>query len=198
MLVNGSSLIGRNIMSLQVSDAVAVVTGVVIDPNDLRVIAFVVDGPEVGGEVGNILDTRSVREFSALGFIIDSTDELVEREDVVKINEIMALNFNLEGLRVETRKKSRLGRIIDYTVETGSMMVQQLIVKRPLRKSLMDPELTIGRSQIVEVNDYAVVVRDEEKKIQAKAASEDFVPNFVNPFRSSGAPSQPVTNPKDV
>ena len=36
----------------------------------------------------------------------------------------------------------------------------------------------------MEVNDYEIIVKDEEKKIREKAVSpEEFVPNFVNPFR---------------
>ena len=194
MLVNGSGLAGRPVMSLQLGGPVARVVAPVVDPDDLRVIAFVVEGPTIGGDIGNILDVRSVREFSSLGFIIDSADELVEREDVIKIRDVMALNFDPIGLKVETKKGTKLGKIEDYTVDAGSMMVQQLIVRRPLRKSFVDPQLTIARSQIVEVDDYTVTVRDEEDEIREKARTEDFIPNFVNPFRSSGTPA-PQTAP---
>lgn len=175
-------------MSLQVGEAVAQVVDIVLDPNDLSIIAFVVDGPEIGGEIGNILDVKSIREFSTLGFIIDSTDEFVEREDVVRIREVMGLNFNLAGLKVETKQGTKLGKVFDYTVDTGGLKVQQLIVKRPTLKSLIDPELMIGRTQIVEVDDYKVVVKDEEAKIREKATGEEFIPNFVNPFRKSPEP----------
>jgi len=108
---------------------------------------------------------------------------------VIKIRDVMALNFDPIGLKVETKKGTKLGKIEDYTVDAGSMMVQQLIVRRPLRKSFVDPQLTIARSQIVEVDDYKVTVRDEEDEIREKARTEDFIPNFVNPFRSSGTPA---------
>lgn len=195
MLVNSSRLVGRPVMSLQLGGPVAHVVAPVIDPDDLRIIAFVVEGPMIGGDVGNILDVQSVREFSSMGLIIDSTDELVEQDDVIKIRDVMALNFDLIGLKVETKKGSRLGKIEEYTVDAGSLMVQQLIVRRPLRKSLMDPQLTIGRSQIVAVDDYKVTVRDEEEKIREKASAEDFVPNFVNPFRVGGALSSKESSP---
>ena len=71
----------------------------------------------------------------------------------------------------------------DYTINTDGFMVQQLIVQRPIMKSFLDPELVIGRSEVVEINDDAIIVRDEESKIRVNATREDFVPNFVNPFR---------------
>ena len=59
-------------------------------------------------------------------------------------------------------------------------------------KSFSDPELTIPRKEIVEVNDYKVIVKDEEKVIKKKAAHEDFIPNFVNPFRTQEQDLSPV------
>ena len=62
-------------------------------------------------------------------------------------------------------------------------MVQQLGVKRQMVKAFIDPELIVPRKEIVEVNDYKIIVKDEEDKIRKKAMKDDFIPNFVNPFR---------------
>ena len=134
---------------------------------------------------GNILDAKSVREYSNIGLVIDSADELVSDTDVVKIKEVLELNFNLIGLKVETKKGSKLGKIIDFTVAEDNFSVQQLIVKRPAIKSFLDSELVIPRAEITEVTDYKVIVKDEEKIIKERAMKEDFVPNFVNPFRKT-------------
>ena len=67
-------------------------------------------------------------------------------------------------------------------------MLQQIIVKRPVVKSFLDPELTIPRKEIAEVTDYKIIVKDEEKEIREKAKNEEFIPNFVNPFRKKPEP----------
>ena len=183
MLVMNSRLIGSPVMSVQAGGVVGRITGAVVDPNDLKTIAFYVDGPTINRQQ-NILDVRSVREYSNYGFVIDSVDELVTPDDVISLSEILKLNFNLIGLKVETRKGSKLGKIMDYTVTSEDFIVQQIIVKRPTVKSFLDPELTISRKEIVEVNDYKIIVKDEEKVLKKRAENEDFVPNFVNPFRN--------------
>ena len=162
---------------------IAEVTGVIIDPDKLKVAAFYVDGPEVGREAGNILQSKDVREYSSIGMIVDSSDEFINEDDVIALQKIIEIGFSLEGKIVETRKGTRLGRVTEYTVDSDGFIIQQLVVRRPLLKSFMDPELLISRSEIVKVTDDKVVVRDEESKIRKKAATEDFVPNFVNPFR---------------
>lgn len=187
MLINGSHLIGFPVLSLHVGGEIARVSEVIINPDTLKVIAFRVEGPLVGrDEVGDILPVDSIREVSALGFIIDSIDELVDGEEIVRIKEVLALNFTLPGLKVVTKKREKLGKVSEYIVIAEDWQIYQLIVQRPLMKSFLDPELTIPRSRIVEVNDYEVIVRSEKERTKTKAKADtpaDFIPNFVNPFR---------------
>ena len=55
--------------------------------------------------------------------------------------------------------------------------------------SLIDPELTINRSQIIEIDDYKVTIKHDKAEVKVKkkqaapATPEEFVPNFTNPFR---------------
>ena len=183
MLINALKLINCPVLSLHTGAPIGQVESLVVDPNDLRIIALQVAGPLIRGEVGNLLQINSVREFSNIGLIVDSIDELVLQSDVVKLDEIIKLNFNLIGLKVQSKKGSKIGRVIDYTVNADDFMVMQLIVRRPVVKALVDPELIIARSQITEIDDYKIIVKDEEAKIKKDARKKDFVPNFVNPFR---------------
>ena len=191
MLVNNSQLIRCPVLSLHVGQPIAETVAPIIDPNDLKIVGFIVRGGVVGGEIGNILRTESVREYSNLGMIVDSEDVFVSRADVIKIDEIMSLEFKLVGLKCVTKKGTKLGKIIGYTVEPTTFENMQIVVQRPAFKAFIDPELIISRNEIVEVDDYTVTVKDEEDKIRKRATKEDFVPNFINPFR------QPNFSPVD-
>ena len=183
MLVSSSHLIGTPILSVQAGAPIAKVSGVIIDPNDLKIIAFRLVGP-LTNRGQNLLDARSVREYSNFGMVVDSAEEFSAPGEIVHIDKVLSLNFDLLNLKVETKKGSKLGKIIDFTVTSEDFIVQQIIVKRPIVKAFIDPELTISRKEIVEVTDYKVIVKDEEKVLKDRAAKEDFVPNFVNPFRN--------------
>lgn len=194
MLITSTKLIDTPILSMQAGGAIGQVIGSIVDPDTLKIIAFRLGGGPIPRSGANFLDVSSIREYSNLGMVIDSIDELVSSEDVVKLAKVIALNFNLIGLKVETKKGSKLGKVIDYTVTPDNFTIQQLIVKRPALKSFVDSELTIHRKEITEVTDYKVIVKDEEKVLKEKAAKEDFVPNFVNPFREK----QPGFAPADI
>ena len=197
MLVYNSRLIGTKILSLQASRPIGEIVNPIVDPDKLKIIAFYSKGPLIPRDE-NILDIKSIREYSTLGAVIDGEEELVGRNDVIHISKILDLNFDLIGLKVETKKGHKLGKVKDFTVLTDNFTVTQLIVKRPLIKSFLDSELIIPRSEIVEITDYKVIVKDEEKVIREKATTENFVPNFVNPFRSSEPSHSPVETKNPV
>lgn len=183
MLVYSSRLTGTPVLSVQASSQVATIASPIIDPDSFKIIAFYLDGPAAANGT-NILDISSVREYSNLGIVIDDVDELVTAGDVIKIQDAIALHFDPIGLKVESKKGSRLGKVIDFTVTSEDFVIQQIIVKRPTIKSFIDSELTIHRREIVEITDTKIIVKDEEKVIRERASKEDFVPNFVNPFRT--------------
>lgn len=195
MLVIGSKMINNPILSLHVGDQIAATQRAIVDPEDLRVMAYTLTGPLLNdSEVGNILMTDDVRELGPNGLIIDSIDRLVNREDIIRLDEVMSLNFNLIGLRVVSEDGKKIGKIVDYTLDSQSFMVYQLIVQRPMFASFNDPQLTVNRSQIVEIDDFKVTIRHGEEKVKVKkkeTSEEEFKPDFVNPFR------KPAYDPSD-
>lgn len=184
MLVYASKLVGAPVLSVQAGSPVSSVSEIIVDPDNLKIIAFRLRGGVVNGNTPDLLDISSIRECSSYGIVIDDIEELVTDDEVVRLSEVLQLHFSLNNLKVETKRGSKLGHIVDYTVNADDFLVQQLIVHRPALKAFIDPELTVPRQEISEVTDYKVIVKDEEKEVREKASNEEFVPNFVNPFRN--------------
>ena len=188
MLVIGSKMLNCPILSLHVGGEIAVTRDAIVDPEDLRIIAYTLDGPLMRDpENGNILITDDVREISQNGMIIDSIDRLVNREDIIRLDQVMNLNFNLIGLKVVTQGGKKLGKIVDYTFDSQSFSIFQLIVQRPMFSSLNDPQLTINRSQIIEIDDYKITIKHDKEQVKVEKktqqAEPEFQTDFVNPFR---------------
>jgi hypothetical protein cdiviTM7_02774 len=181
MLIEGSKLLKYPILSLHTASRIAEVKGLVIDPNFLKVVAFEINA--ISSKQRLFLEASSVREFSKMGMIVDSDEEFIEKDDVIKLKETIDLGFSLDNMKVVSKKKAMLGRIEDFIINTEDFQIMQLIVKRPIYKALIDPELVIGRSDIHEINDREIVVKSEEGTIMKKSGTLDFVPNFVNPFK---------------
>ncbi len=172
-------------MSLQTGARLAVTSRPIIDPAQLKVYAYELTGPLLT-QTPSYLRTDDVRELGPVGMIIDSSDEFISPDDIIKLRELIDLGFPLVGMAVIDDFRRKLGKVEDYTIDTKSFMVQQLNVKRGFLRGITDTGLLIHRSQIVEINDNAIVVKTNAR--QVKPASE-MRQAFVNPFRHE-QPSQ--------
>ena len=185
MLIAGSRLINAPVMGLQTGGELARTERPVINPHTLEIVAYEL--------TGSLLNTRpsliriaDVREFSDIGLIVDSSEEFVAPNDIIKLGEIYDLHFDLVGMPVYDRKKTKLGKVDGYTIETGGFVIQQLSVKRPMLRSLNDTHLLVHRSQIKEITNDKIIVESEVKP--AEPVLRAVRDNYANPFRKSQGP----------
>ena len=195
MLLLGSRLAHTPIMSLQTGSRLAHTEKAIIDPANLKILAYEVVGPLLT-ETPAFIRTADIREYGRLGMIIDSTDELVGLSDVIHIKKIHDLNFSLIGMQVIDDHKHKLGKVDDYTLDTDSYVIQQLNVRRGFLKSLNDTGLLINRSQIVEINNSTIVVKSPTKK-SAEPVMQAMRGEFVNPFRAPQSAPGPEASSKE-
>lgn len=182
MLILGSRLINSPIMSLQTGAKLAQATKPLIDPATLGILAYEVDGPLLT-EKPSFIRTQDIREYGRLGMIIDSNDELLGMDDVIKIKQIYNLRFSLVGIRVIDENKRKLGKVEDYTLDTGNFTIQQINVRRGLFQGITDTGILINRSQIVEISDDYIVVKSPSVKA-VQPVMQAMRSDFVNPFRT--------------
>jgi sporulation protein YlmC with PRC-barrel domain len=187
MLLAGSRLIDTPVLGLQTGSELARTSQPVIDPAKLEIVAYEVVGPLLDHHP-SLLRIMDVREFSDIGLIVDSSDEFVSPDDIIKLGEIYALHFNIMGMHVIDEKRRKLGKVNGYTLDTTGFLIQQLSVKRPLLKSLNDTELLIHRTQITEINDNAIVVHSQAKIPEPVMHSVRGA--YVNPFRKNARAEQ--------
>ncbi len=192
MILLGSSLKSAPVMGIQSGGEIARTGNAIIDPANLTVQAYEVHSPLLA-ESPLLLRVADIRELSDIGMIVDSEDEFISPEDVIKLNEIYEKHFHLLGIAVVDEKRHKLGKVVDFTLETGGFVIQQLTVRRPLLRSLNDTELLIHRSQIIEINNDAIVVHSQAKVPEPEL--HEVVGSYVNPFRKS-KPAQESITPK--
>lgn len=180
MILLGSTLTQSAIVSIQTGSVIANAGRAIVDPAKLNIIAYEVSGPLIPHHPTYLL-TRDIRELSELGAIVDSADEFITPGDVIALDELEKLHFNLLGMRVRDEKGKKLGKVSDFTIDIGSYYIQQLVVKRPLINSINDTELLIHRTQIIEINNDAIVVHSQAKAPEPERAQ--VVGSYINPFR---------------
>lgn len=191
MLLHGSSLLNQPVMSLQTGTELARTIAAIVDPRNLHVLGFTLEGRLLDAP-NSLLMTRDIREISNVGLIVDSSDEFVLADDIIAIKTVLDFRFSLEGIKVIDQKKHTLGKVLDYTMNPLSYQIEQLRIKRPFLKSLADTELLVGRQQIVEVQNDVIIVKSDTEKTPEPVMHTQRA--FTNPFRQSQVAPQPESS----
>lgn len=188
MLVPIKRLLGAPILSLQTGSELAKTSDVIIDPRKLKILALRVTGNHLDHEE-SVLHPEDIREISDAGIIVDSNDQLMSTEGLVRLQEVIDFGFVLQGVRVEDDQHHKLGTVKDYAIDPESFFVQQLYVQPPLMRSLSVTILTIHRSQIISINNQKIIVKSPAVK-EEEPLAEAVKATFTNPFRTP-TPTQP-------
>ncbi len=189
MLIVGEKLIDMPVLSLQTGTEIARTDEPVIDPANLNIIAYKLQGRLLSDKTqDSYMRTAEIREYSPLGLIVDSSDEILLQEDVIKDKNIYELKFSPIGLKVIDENNRRLGKVTGYTVSIPSFSILQLKVARGGLALITETEKLIHRSQIVAIDDTTVTVKTTAHKLKDVTPIINTEP-IINPFRSN-KPSQ--------
>lgn len=174
-------------MSLQTGTKLAQTTAAIVDPRQLAIAAFYVEGPNLE-QSPSILHPSDIRELGELGMIVDDADKLTSLDGLVRLQQVIDFGFELIGLKVVDEHKRKLGKVTGYGVDTISYNIMQVYTEQPLFRSFSDSGSTIHRNQIVSVNNHLMVVKSPTVRAEEKPAKVEHAKAFVNPFRSNPQP----------
>ena len=166
MLQLSQTFYNRPIMSLRIGSQVATAQRPIINPDNLKIEGFYA----TDGKQSLILVSQDVRDIVPQGIVIDDFDVLVEPDELVRLQDVIRLHFELAGKPVLTTQKHRLGKVNDFAADPVSMYIQKIYVAQSIFKSFSGGNLGIDRSQIVEINDNSIIVQDLAEKAPVGAS----------------------------
>lgn len=168
MLRLSESLLNRPVMSLRTGQPVATAVEPIINPNNLKIEGFYCNDRFSKNEL--VLLYQDIRDVIPQGFVIDDHDVLTAPEELVRLKQIMDIEFKLIGKPVVTVNKQRIGRVNDYATEIETMYIQKIYVTQSMLKSLAGGNLGIDRNQINEVTDRRIIINELIKGAPAAAS----------------------------
>lgn len=181
-------LLSMPVMSIQTGSRLATITSAVIDPRRLRVVAFYCQAPGLE-QSRTILHADDIREVADIGLIINSTDDIMSPDDLIRLKEVLDFKFQLVGKEVVDDSGHKLGKVASYSVEVETFYIIKLNVRPGFLKSLQTAERIVDRTQVVEITTKNIVVKSPIVK-EEKAPIIKPLPVADNPFR----PQRPQTD----
>lgn len=158
MLQLSTGLLNKSVLSLRTGTPVATVTGALINPNNLKIEGFYCQDRFDKQQL--ILLYQDIRETLSQGYVVNDHDVLSEPQELVRLKDVLKLNFELVGKPVVTLNKERVGKVSDYAAETETMFIQKIYVAQSILKSLTGGSLSIDRTQINEITPKRIIINE--------------------------------------
>jgi sporulation protein YlmC with PRC-barrel domain len=168
MLKLSGALLSKQVLSLRTGTPVASVQAPIINPNNLKIEGFYVADSSSKQQL--ILLYQDIRDVIPQGYVINDHEVLSEPAELVRLKEVLELDFQLIGKPVQTLSKQKVGKVDDFATEITTMYVQKLYVSQSIMKSLTGGSLSVDRTQIHEITNRRIVIGDLLKGAPARAA----------------------------
>lgn len=156
-------------MSLRTGGAIASIIGPIINPDNLKIEGFYCEDRYDKKQL--ILLFQDIREVLPQGYVVNDHDVLVEAEELIRLKDVIALNFEIIGKQVVTVSKNKVGKVSDFATETETMMIQKVYVAQSVFKSFTGGSLSVDRNQIQEITPRRIIISDLLGRAPAAAAA---------------------------
>ncbi len=167
MLQLSASLLNKAVLSLRTGTPVARIISPIINPNSLRIEGFYCQDSVDKKEL--VLLAQDIRDILPNGYVVNDHDVLTEPEELVRLKEVLELEFELIGKQVVTVNKQKVGKVSDYATEIDTMSIQKIYVAQSILKNFTGGALSIDRSQIQEITPRRIIISELLNKAPAAA-----------------------------
>lgn len=169
MLQLSSSLLNKSVMSLRTGGEIASISAPIINPDNLKIEGFYCEDRYDKKQL--VLLFQDIREILPQGYVVNDHEVLVEPEELIRLKDVIALDFELIGKQVATVSKQKVGKVSDYATETETMMIQKVYVAQSVFKSFTGGSLSVDRNQIQEITPRRIIISDLLGRAPAAAAA---------------------------
>ena len=130
MLLLSAALMNKPVLSLRTNGQVAETYGFLINPNNLKIEGFYCH--DRLSRQNLILLNQDIRNIIMQGIVVNDHDVLCTPEDLIRLKEVIDINYIVISKPVITVNKERLGKVKDFAVNSESFFIQKLYVGQPI------------------------------------------------------------------
>lgn len=169
MLKLNTTFLNKPVISLRTGHNIAITKEAIINPHNLKVEGFYCEIRNV--KKPQILLHQDIREINRKGFVVNDHDSLSDHEDLIRLKEIIELDFNIIGKSVVTTSGEKIGKVTEYAADVESMFIQKIHISKPILKNLTGGHLIVDRSQVNEITPKKIIINDLLQGSAVKASA---------------------------
>lgn len=170
MQILASSLIGANVLSIHSGQNLGKISGWLVSTKDLKIELLVVSANDKKTLYLMANDIRSLGNGAKSMIIIDSSDKLSEKEDLLRHQDLIGSKFDLMGLRVATQSGKKIGKVKDLSIDFQDLYILKLHIKAKVLQRITNERLLVDRTDIVEIKKDRIIIKDSYAKTKQSYA----------------------------
>jgi uncharacterized protein YrrD len=167
MLLLSESVINKPVLSLRTGGIIALIETAIVNPKNLKLEGFYCQDRLSKNKL--VLLYQDIRNVVGQGIIVNDYDVLSSPDILVRLQDVLELKFDLFNKPVFTVQKERVGKVKDFAFDSDTFFIQKLYVGKSLIKAFGSGQLSIDRTQVIEVTTDKIIVQDLLKKQSTRA-----------------------------
>ena len=161
-----SQIIGTKVISMQAEGVISFITGAHIDPASGKVIAF-----QCGFK--QLLTPIDIARWFRVVYVNDH-EALTTREHLLRLQSLDPIEMQILFKPVYTENGEKVGAVYDYSIDTESYKLAQLLVKKKILFFTIF-ETLIPESHIIEIQRDKIIVKNIRKLKKLRAVQPETV-----------------------
>lgn len=170
MLKLHETLLNVGVLSLRTGGRIGTATKLIVNPNNLKIVGWYVNDRFSSEDL--ILLADDVRDISPKGIIINDHEVLSEPEELIRLKEVLEIDYDIIGKKVVSESGKKYGKVSDYSIETNGLIIKKIYAARSILKDFSGGNLSIDRNQIIEITRSKVVISDPTEKAGVATTSQ--------------------------
>lgn len=155
----------RPVLSLRTGGVIGHALNPLINPNNLKIEGWYATAQ--GDRQTFVLLANEVRDIIRKGIVVNDHTSLTHTDDLIRLKDIISLGFEVINKPVITENRKKIGKVQTYAVDDQTMTIKKLYIAQSMFKNFGIQQKIIDRSQIVQITDHEIIIRDATEPVLA-------------------------------
>lgn len=164
MLIQASNLYGQPIITDENKEQVGRVSGIIIDPENGRVLAFM---SNTLFQKPRVVAEQDVLDITRAGIIINDARAMISPSEIIKVEKVIKKKIQILGSSTITESKKKLGIVEDFVIETDTAT----IIKFYIKGGVFAPSLILSSDNVIKIIPGKIIFSNDVLE-QGKAEQE--------------------------
>lgn len=165
MIIEAKELINLPIAGLEETAKIGEINKIIADISSPTILGFLVK-PNYFLSQNKVLSIKDIIEWDKNGLVTGSTNNLVEKEEIIRINNILNTKFDLFGLKAKTEIGKNLGFVKNFLIDTETAGIIKFFIK-----DIITGDRIFSVDKVVSINSKAIIFSDDTTEIPTNIES---------------------------